>query len=112
MSELTLIIILAGAGTFLLRFLPIWQARRRPAATRTSGRVQAFLQGIGPAAMTALLVVSLWPLMVHNEHIGQTLATIAALTIIYAVKRWFSGIALPTLAGALCYGIFMHLLGG
>lgn len=43
MSELTLIIILAGAGTFLLRFLPIWQARRRPAATRTSGRVQAFL---------------------------------------------------------------------
>lgn len=110
MSELTLIIILSGAGTFLLRFLPIWQARRRSKAPATSGRFRAFLQGIGPAAMTALLVVSIWPLVQGNEHAGQTLATFVALAVIWLVKHWFSGIALPTLAGALSYGVLMHLI--
>ncbi|HLR77973.1 MAG TPA: AzlD domain-containing protein [Burkholderiaceae bacterium] len=110
MSELTLIIILSGAGTFLLRFLPIWRARRRSGTTTTSGRVRAFLQGIGPAAMTALLVVSLWSLMRDTGTPVQALATAAALAVIYLLKRWFSGIALPTLAGALCYGMLAHLI--
>lgn len=110
MSELTLIIILSGAGTFLLRLLPIWQSRRKPQATASSGRLRAFLRGIGPAAMTALLVVSLWPMVGGDAQAGQALVTLAALTIIFIVKRWFSGIALPTLTGALVYGLLMHLI--
>lgn len=110
MSELTLIIILSGAGTFLLRLLPIWRARRKPQTTASSGRLRAFLQGIGPAAMTALLVVSLWPMVRHDAQSGQALVTLAALTVIFLVKKWFSGIALPTLTGALVYGLLMHLI--
>ncbi len=109
MSELTLIILLSGVGTFLLRFLPIWQARRKSRTATTSGRLRAFLQGIGPAAMTALLVVSLWPMVRGSDHAGQALITLAALAVIFATKRWLSGIALPTLTGALSYGLLMHL---
>ena len=110
MSELALIILLSGAGTFLLRLLPIWQSRRKPHATLSSGRLRAFLQGIGPAAMTALLVVSLWPLMREGAPSGQSLVTLMALVVIFLVKRWLSGIALPTLAGALVYGALMHFI--
>lgn len=59
--------------------------------------------------MTALLTISLWP-MVRSEVSGQALVTVAALSVIYFTKRWFSGIALPTLSGALAYGILMHLI--
>lgn len=110
MSELTLIIILSGAGTFLLRYLPIWQARRKPRTAPASGRLRAFLQGIGPAAMTALLVVSLWAMVRGNEPTGQALVVFAALAVIYVMKRRFGGIALPTLSGALAYGILMHFI--
>lgn len=110
MSELVLIIVLSGGGTFLLRFLPIWRARRQTSSTTTSPRLRAFLQGIGPAAMTALLVVSLWPMLQGSEHGAQALVTAAALATIYLTKRWFSGIALPTLMGALTYGVMMHFL--
>lgn len=112
MSEVILIILLSGVGTFLLRFLPIWQARRKAAGTAsTSARLRAFLQGVGPAAMTALLVVSLWPMLQANTHAAQSLVTLIALTVITLTKRWLSGIALPTLTGALTYGFLMHLLG-
>lgn len=110
MSELTLIILLSGIGTFLLRFLPIWQTRRKPKASSRSGRLQGFLQGIGPAAMTALLTVSLWPMLKGTENSGQGLIVCAALAVIFITKRLFSGIALPTLIGALTYGILMHFL--
>lgn len=108
MSELLLIIVLSGAGTFLLRFLPIWRARRGPGTRSASPRLRAFLQGIGPAAMTALLVVSLWPMVRGNDHAAQGLITVAALTTIYLTKRWLGGIAFPTLLGAVCYGLLMH----
>lgn len=110
MSDLAVIVVLCGAGTFLLRLLPIWQARRRPRASAASGRLRAFLQGIGPAAITALLVVSLWPALKSNEPTLRAMITVLALAIIYAIKRWRGGIAGPTLAGAFVYGILMHLL--
>lgn len=110
MSDLAIIVVLCGAGTFLLRFLPIWQARRKPHTTHTSRRLRAFLQGIGPAAITALLVVSLWPVQKRDEPLGQIMATVMALAVIYGIKRWRGGIAGPTLAGALVYGGLMHLL--
>lgn len=111
MSELILIILLSGAGTFLLRFLPIWRSRRKSGRASASPRLRAFLQGIGPAAMTALLVVSLWPMVQGSDRGVQGVITLVALTVIYLIKRWQSGIALPTLTGALTYGVLIHFLG-
>lgn len=109
-SETVLIIILCGVGTFLLRLLPIWQARRAVTTTHSSKRVQRLLQGIGPAAIMALLVISLWPMLVTDFQIARGLSALVALVVIALLKRWRGGIALPTLAGALGYGVLMQIL--
>ncbi len=110
-SQLDSIVLLCGAGTFLLRFLPIWKARRKSDAPATSGRLHRLFQGVGPAAITALLVVSLWPTLVTNFHPTSALATCLALLSILVIKRLCGGIAGPTLVGAIFYGLFMHWFG-
>ncbi|MBV6271502.1 AzlD domain-containing protein [Alcaligenaceae bacterium CGII-47] len=109
-AEPILIIILCGAGTFLLRFLPIWQTRHAVASTQRSKRMQCLLQGIGPAAIMALLVISLWPMLMGDLRIARGFSALAALTMIALFKHWRGGIALPTLAGALSYGVLMQVL--
>ncbi|MGV8892485.1 MAG: AzlD domain-containing protein [Burkholderiaceae bacterium] len=110
-SRLDLIVLLCGVGTFLLRFLPMWQARWKPSASTSSGPLYRLFQGIGPAAITALLVVSLWPTLVTNFHPASALGTCLALLVILIIKRLRGGIAAPTLAGAIIYGLFMHRFG-
>lgn len=111
--ETLLIVVLSGLGTFLLRFLPVWQARRRKVSgERVSTRFQGFLRGIGPAAITALLTVSLWPMMVADSAtVSGRLAPIAALAVLYLIKQRTGGIAGPTLAAALVYGACVHFFG-
>ena len=107
-SWINLTVLLCGVGTFLLRFLPIWQARRKSGVSASSGPLHRFFQGIGPAAITALLVVSLWPALVTRFHATSALATGLALLSIFVIKRMAGGIAGPTLAGAVIYGALMH----
>lgn len=109
-TELLLIVVLCGAGTFLLRLLPIWQVRRKSRGVSATGRVRAFLQGIGPAAITSLLVVSVWAMLRDSSNYGQPLAVLAAMATIFIIKARLGGIAGPTLAGALVYGSLMHLV--
>ena len=111
MSHLDLIVLLCGAGTFLLRFLPLWQARRKPGVADSSKPLHCLFQGIGPAAITALLVVSLWSTQVTNFHLTSAFGTCLALLAIVAIKRLVGGITVPTLAGAIIYGLFMHGFG-
>ena len=107
-----LTIVLCGVGTFLLRFLPIWQARQTTGGARTTPWVQRLLQGIGPAAIMALLVISLWSgIAGPGAHISRILCAFAALATIAGLKKRFGGIALPTLAGALVYGLLAHAAG-
>ncbi|NYT66289.1 AzlD domain-containing protein [Alcaligenaceae bacterium] len=112
MSETDLIVILCGAGTFLLRFLPIWQNRRKVKSTTTSLAMQRFLQGIGPAAISALLALSLWSIVQDSQGMTPTVAVAMALLGIYLVKQILGGIGAPTLAGAVIYGLLMHFAVG
>jgi len=111
-----LVVIACGIGTFLLRFLPIWRARRRvhaPHARRPShdhNRMQRFFAGIGPAALTALLIVSLWPFFRDVSHAPRWMSASIALVVIVAAKRLTRGLAVPTLLGAAVYGALMHWL--
>lgn len=107
-SQTHLIIVLCGAGTFLLRFLPLWRNRRKPRGAAAPGPVQGFLQGIGPAAVSALLTVSLWPMVVNGPGVTSAAATLLALVAMYLVKKKMGGIAGPTLVGAAVYGALMH----
>ncbi|WP_077530014.1 AzlD domain-containing protein [Vreelandella utahensis] len=102
-SELTLTILLAGLITFLLRWLPFrYQGDERKPLPPT---LQKVLLAIGPAAIAALLTVSLVP-MVSTSPLGtKGLGACAALLSIALYKRYFGGIALPTLLGALVFGV-------
>jgi len=109
------VIFACGAGTFLLRFLPIWHVRRQqpssaPQTAQDHSRIQRFFAGVGPAALTALLLVSLWPFFRHLGDTPRVLAAAMALVVLFAIKHYRRGIAAPTLAGAMVYGTLMHLL--
>ncbi|MFC3340377.1 AzlD domain-containing protein [Paracandidimonas soli] len=109
-----LVIVLCGAGTFLLRFVPLWRSRSRQQATDAApdrpSALHRFFQGIGPAAITALLLVSLWPFFVASGSWQKALSAGLALLVIYIGKRLTHGLAGPTLLGAGAYGLLMHLL--
>jgi len=109
-----LVIIACGVGTFLLRCFPIWRARNRAQSPRPSRphrrhtRAQRFFAGIGPAALTALLLVSLWPFFRDFSHAPRLVSASIALIVIVVVKRLTRGLAAPTLLGAAVYGALMH----
>ena len=108
-----LVVALCGIGTFLMRLLPIWRARRQSRAAvhdmPADTRLQRFFTGIGPAAITALLVVSMLPFFTTGAS-PRLLAASAALAVIYLSKRLTRGLAGPTLLGAASYGLLMHWL--
>lgn len=74
--------------------------------------LQRLLRAIGPAAITALLVVSLWPIVTQSGTAATVLAVGLALLVMVIVKRFREGIALPTLLGAATYGGTLHFLAG
>lgn len=111
-SATTTIVILCGAGTFLLRYLPIWRNRRQAKSANTSATMQRFLQGIGPAAISALLALSLWSMVTSGPGMKPLVATGLALFSIFLVKKKYGGIGGPTLAGAVVYGLLMHFIVG
>ncbi|KKW66971.1 hypothetical protein AAV94_12955 [Lampropedia cohaerens] len=111
------IVLLSGAGTFLLRWLPLRQALRASRAA-PSGRqsaparlLQALLAGVGAAAIGALLVVSLWGVTALPAwHAERIIACVLALAVVALLHRWLRTIAIPTLVGALVYGALTHWL--
>lgn len=110
MSRMLWILMLCGAATFALRWLPLWRTRRRG---RASSRppcafIQRWLAGVGPAAIAALLAVSVSGLPGAGTDLSRMLCIALALAVIGVVHRAGAGIALPTLAGALAYGLMAY----
>lgn len=113
MSRMLWILWLCGAATFLLRWLPLWQARRQGRRVRAaSPLVQRWLAGVGPAAIAALLAVSVAGLLGADPVPGRMVCVALALAVICLARRAGGGIALPTLAGALAYGLLAHFQRG
>ena len=115
MSTTSWIVLLSGLGTFALRWLP-WRRAMRPMQPGVRWRGQHLLQralgGVGPAAVAALLLVSLWGLVeVQDTAWRPLLAGLGGLLVVAGVRRLLGGMAWPTLLGALCYGGLMQLLG-
>lgn len=111
MSEMIWIIALCGAGTFVLRWLPLWHARRKRKTDLGPGRLQLWLSGVGPAAISALLVVALWDVFGTEVSNVRNLSTLAALSCVWVVRRLRGGgVAIPTLSGAAMFGLLGYWL--
>lgn len=107
-----LAILACGLGTFLLRYLPlVLQDRRTGTDVAPGGMAARWLRAVGPAAITALLVASVWPYLADEDAPTRQVAALLALATVYCVKRWRGGIALPTLAGAAVFALAPVVLG-
>jgi branched-subunit amino acid transport protein AzlD len=98
------LIIAAATGTFLLRYVPFIVAHKAERGRNRNSWWENFLEGVGPAAIASLLIMSLSPALrfQSNAHI---IAVLAALCVVLLVKRLLGGVAFATLLGALAYGL-------
>lgn len=106
MNDLTLALVVAacGLGTFVIRLWPmLWHKNSEPDAL--GPRMHRALSALGPAAIAALLVASLWPQMAVAQPLWPALRMLAALAVIAVVRQLMRGVAIPTLAGVLAYGL-------
>lgn len=99
-------VLACSAGTFLIRFLPmLW--RQKGAGGRTPARhaMLSALDAIGPAAVVALLVATVWSLIVPGSIAHDSVAVAAGLIGVVLGKRFLRSIAWATLAGVAAYGL-------
>lgn len=107
-ADLALAAMLGGLATYLIRLLPIL------AGERLKGRaappfLRRFLVALGPAAIAALLVLSLQDLPPPTGQ-GRALPAIAAgAAAVLGTLRLTRNPAVATLAGAAAYGLAQAL---
>lgn len=106
MNDWTLALVIAACslGTLAIRLWPmLWHKKNGPDAL--GPRMHRVLSALGPAAIAALLVASLWPQVAVAQPLWPVLRLLAALAAIVLARRLGGGVAMPTLAGVLVYGL-------
>lgn len=103
-NDIWWVILLCGVGTFLIRLWPMrWQQKQGDQAMPVW--LKGALQALGPAAIGALIVASLMPsVLAPAPWVPLLRVGVGILAIVIA--RWrVGGVALPTLAGVVMYGV-------
>ena len=108
-SGLWWVVLLCGLGTFFLRLWPMrWHQGRGDEAMQPW--LRGALQALGPAAIGALLVASLWSQWRWGQPAWPLMRVVLSLLAIVLARRVAGGVALPTLAGILAYGGLSYAL--
>lgn len=102
---LLLTVLACGLGTFVLRALPFWWGLRQSA--ERSHFIRRWSLAIGPAAIAALLVASLFPLLWPAAGPTRALPTAVALGAVILLQRLLGGLAAPTLLGTAVYAVML-----
>jgi branched-subunit amino acid transport protein AzlD len=109
-SQLLWVIALSGAGTLLIRWLPMaWQARSG-GRDRVNPRLRRCLDAVGPSAIIALLVVSFWGMVAPQPSVHAVLPILCGLAGVALGKKILGSIAWGTLGGVLAYGLTLWAL--
>lgn len=101
MSFITLIL-LAGAGTFLMRFVPLVTGS---GLSQRPSRLTLMLSALGLTAITALIVLSLFGLWQPQQPVGSTLRLVAGTASVLVALRMSGHVGVATLVGAVVYGL-------
>lgn len=104
-AEFLAITLLVGLGTWMLRYLPtrFMRGTGDPAAP-----LSRFLSATGPAAIAALYVGAVLPMLAPDLRVVAPLLTGSAAVV--ALYLWRRDISIATVGGAVVYGIVFALL--
>ncbi len=108
-STLILLTVAAGAGTFLIRLLPMLWHTKGIGKSRSRPLLRNALEAIGPSAIVALLAVSLSDMVLAQPALGAALPIVVGLLGVLLGKKVLGSIAWATLAGVLAYGATLWL---
>lgn len=107
-SHVFWIALACGIGTLTTRLWPMyWHSKG--GAESLSPTLSRALAGLGPAAISALIVASLWSEVAVAQPWLPAARIAAALGSIVLVRKLVGGAAWPTLAGVLVYGALQYL---
>ena len=104
-AEVLTLALIVGVFTWAFRYLPLRTALH---AVRPDSAVGRFLAATGPAAIAALLVAELVPLV--RDAAGPQVPLIAGLVTVVAVYGWQRSVVLATLAGPVVFGLVTRLI--
>lgn len=85
----------------------VWQSKG--GVSKLPPRVQQALAALGPSAIGALVVASLGSQLAVEQPLQPALQNMVALGVIFAVRKWRGGTALPVFAGVVVFGLMQHL---
>lgn len=111
--QVVILLVGAGLGTYLLRYLPMrWYVLLRSAFEKPL--LRAALTALGPAAIVALLIVSLKGL-VRMEQAWQSqqdlFRIVIALATIALSRKLYKNTIVATFIGVVVYGVIMWIQG-
>jgi branched-subunit amino acid transport protein len=96
------LILLAGVGTFLMRFLPLVTGS---GLSRRPSPLTLMLSALGVTAITALIVLSLVGLWQPDQALGSTMRLVVGAGSVLVALRFSGHVGLATLVGAVVYGL-------
>ena len=96
-----------GIGTFATRLWPmLWLSKG--GANALSPRLRRALAALGPSAIGALIVSSLWPQVAVAQPVLPAVRIALAIAAILLTRKLVGGTALPTVAGVLVFGALQY----
>ncbi len=104
--ELIVLAFVVGLTTWAFRFVPTKLPLSRSGA---NGPLQRFLAATGPAAIATLFTASVLPMI--SPEISEDLPLILGTVAVLAAYAMRPSVVLPTLAGALAFGLGTFLFG-
>lgn len=113
MDKTMLIVLAAGIGNFLLRYIPMLHTSCRKTGLTCEDSPNSasarFLAAIGPAAITALMITSLMPDFTgdNSRKVSAIIGIIAVLLMKYKTRSF----PIATLIGAIIYGVMRAIIG-
>jgi len=109
--DLLLLFLLAGAGNYLMRAVPLLLALRRTTPDEQETTAGTTLGGplplVGPSVVAALLVTSVLPEVSGSAAELARYAVALLITLVVAVK--YDNLGLTVIAGILVYGLISLL---
>lgn len=104
--ELVALAVVVGLATWAFRFVPTKLPLSRPGA---DGPLQRFLAATGPAAIATLFTASVLPMI--SPRVSEDLPLIFGTLAVLGVYALRPSVVLPTLAGALAFGLGTYFFG-